>query len=524
VSRAITGLQALRRVFLRPRLWVAGLALLCASIPGHGTATPPPEIRFERVDLETEGRVTEIVPADLNGDGKQDLFVVCARQALVFFQGADGSWRKQAHQRFRFHPRTVLFDVGDIDGDGKQEIVLLQRDGILAYRLREVRGKLLYGLRAQRIAKCPSFFTRPVKKEVRRKELLRDLDGDGALDLIVPQRQGFALLRAEGKGKFAAPALLAAPPEAVLNTGWDRLSGRLFAAYWFPNPAVRQFDAAGPPEVVMAREGTVHVYESAGGGALPTKEKGRFTIPEQKQFSRTVKNPLELDFTMPLVIEDIDNDQRVDVSSTHVGSGTTRLFRNKGDLAEAFTKPDLTVRAKGVTFFSYYVDLDGDERLDLILPRIDKVNVWTILKVLVTRSVPVEMLVYYQRPDGSFEAEPDFIREVEVPVALNSKGDRVRFGSSVVVAIDGDFDGDGKKDLLFREDDTTLGIYRGLPGRTLEEDASTTVEVPSAEEYQFCLPSIADLDGDGNSDVLLRYWSWDRSDDRISLLITKRVR
>jgi hypothetical protein len=177
-----------------------------------------------------------------------------------------------------------------------------------------------------------------------------------------------------------------------------------------------------------------------------------------------------------------------------------------------------------VTFFSYYVDLDGDQRLDLILPRIDKVNVWSILKVLLSRSVPVEMLVYYQRPDGSFEAEPDLVREVDVPVALNSKGDRVRFGSSVVVAIDGDFDGDGKKDLLFREDDTTLGVYRGLPGRALEEDATTTVEVPSAEDYQFCLPKISDLDLDGSSDLILRYWSWDRSSDRIVLLITKRVR
>ncbi|MBL4850384.1 MAG: VCBS repeat-containing protein [Planctomycetes bacterium] len=497
---------------------------LCALTPGHAPAGPPPALRFDRVDLETEGRVTEIVPADLNGDGKRDLLVVCGRQVLVFFQGADGSWRKQAHQRFRFHPRTVLFDVGDINGDGRQEIVLLQRDGILAYQLREVRGKLLYGLRAVRLAKCPSFFTRPVKKEVRRKELLRDLDGDGALDLIVPQRDGFALLRAEGKGKFTPPVLLPAPPEAVLNTGWDRLSGRLFAAYWFPNPAVRQFDGAGPPEIVLAREGTVHVYKSPGKGALPIKAHAQFAIPEQKLFSVTVKNPLELDFTMPLVIEDIDGDGRVDVSSTHVGQGTTRLYRNKGNLAEAFTKPDLTVRAKGVTFFSYYVDLDGDKRLDLILPRIDKVNVWTILKVLVSRSVPVEMLVYYQRPDGSFESEPDFVREVDVPVALNSKGDRVRFGSSVVVAIDGDFDGDGKKDLLLREDDTTLGIYRGLAGRELEEDASTTVEVPSAEEYQFCLPLISDLDSDGNSDLILRYWSWDRSADRVVLLITKRVR
>lgn len=497
------------------------LGFLCAFAPGHGAAGPPPEIRFARVDLETEGRVTEVVARDLDGDGKQDLLVVCGRQALIFFQAQDGTWRRQAHQRFRLHPKTVLFDVGDVDGDGKQEIVLLQRDGIYAYSLREVRGQRLYGLRAKQIVACPSFFTRPVQEEVRQKELLRDLDGDGALDLIVPQREGFALVRALGQGKFAPPALLAAPPEAVLNPGWDRLSGQLFAAYWFPNPAVCQFDAEGAPEVVLAREGTVHVYEREG--PLPTKSRASYTLPEQKIFSRAVENPLELDFTMPLVIADVDGDGRVDVSSTHVGQGTTRLFRNGPDPAAAFAKPALTVRAKGVTFFSYFVDLDGDGRQDLILPRIDKVSVWTILKVLVTRSVPVEMLVYYQRPDGSFESEPDQTRELEVPVAISSKGDRVRFGTSVVVAIDGDYDGDGKKDLLFRQDEETLAVFRGLPNRALAEDASITVTVPSAEDFQFCLPSIADLDSDGRDDLVLRYWSWDRKADRVSLLISKRV-
>lgn len=509
---------------------LASLGLLLVSAPGAAPARPPAPVSFERVDLKIGGRITEVIPIDLDGDGRKDLLVTRGREALVYFQGADGSWKQVPHQRFRFHPRTILFDVGDVDGDGKAELVLLWKDGAAAYSLRDVGGRLLYGLRPRRLVKSPSFFTRPVKKEVRRKQLLRDLDGDRLLDLVLPRRDGFALLRNLGGGKLAPAVRLGAPPEAVLNPGWDRLSGRLFAAYWFPNPTVAQFDGVDEPEVVLAREGTIFVYETAkqkdasGRAPLPTQERARYPIPDQKQFSRNVENPLELDFTMPLQVLDVDGDGRVDISSTHVGDGTTRLFRNGEDPAAAFKKPALTVRAKGVTFFSYYTDLDADGRLDLVLPRIDKISIWGIVKVLLTRSVDVEMLVHYQRPDGSFPEEPDRIREVEVPVSINSKGDRVRFGSSIVVSVEGDYDKDGHKDLIIREDDETLALYRGLPNRGREEDPSLEVEVPSLVDHQFCLPDVTDLDGDGRSDVVLRYWSWDREDDLLTLLLAKGVR
>ena len=51
-------------------------------------------------------------------------------------------------------------------------------------------------------------------------------------------------------------------------------------------------------------------------------------------------------------------------------------------------EPTTSLRAKGVTFLAYYVDMDGDGLLDLVMPRMDDITVWAILKVLVTGSVP----------------------------------------------------------------------------------------------------------------------------------------
>ncbi len=514
----------------RPRIrWVAaggalaaGALLTLLSAP-PAPARPPAQVAFARTDLEVGGRITEVLVHDLDGDGRLDLFVVRGREALVFFQQADGGWPAAPNQRFRFHPRTVLFDVGDLEGDGTAEVVLVQSKGLFAYRLRRLGGRLLYGLRPEKVTDVDSFFSRPVEQEVRRKDLLRDLDGDGDLDAVLPQGDGFALLEnlgpdGEGGVRFAAPRQLPAPPKAVLHLGSDRLSSRLFASYWFANPNVAQFDGAGPQELVLAREGTVSVFGAGQAGGLPLTRRGTYTIAGQRQFSRNVENPLELDFTMPLLVRDLDGDGRVDLSSTHVGQGATRIYTNGPDPARAFADPALTVRVKGVTFFSYFVDVDGDGRDDLVLPRMDQVGAWSILKALVTRSVPVEMLVFFQRDDGSFPSEPDSRRGLDVPLLIRSTEEGLRLGSSIIASVDGDYDGDGRRDLLYRTSDATLGAFRGLPGRRIGDSAAGEAEVPSLDEHRFCLPLVRDLDGDGRDDVVLRYWSWNRDADRLTIL------
>ncbi|MCO5171919.1 MAG: VCBS repeat-containing protein [Planctomycetes bacterium] len=502
----------------RALVWLPLLAAGVAA-PGH-VRSQARGLPLARVDIEVGGKVTEVVPVDVDGDGKKDLLVVRGREALLYFQGKDGGFGREPAQRFRFHPRTVLFDVGDITGDGRAEVVLLQPDGVYAYRLQErPGGRLLYGLRPERVAEVASFLDRPPEDEVRRKELLKDLDGDGKLDILVPQRDGFSVLASRGQGEFAAPQTLPAPPTAILNPGRDRLSSQLFGSYWFPNPNVTSWDADDVPDVVLADDTRLVVLRAPAPGALPLQPAGTFPIPGQKQFSMAVENPFELDFTSPLVLRDLDRDGRVDVASTHVGQGVTRVFKNGPDPAKAFEAPAHVVRAKGITFLTFFVDLDGDGLDDLVLPRMDRVGVWSVLKVLVTRSVPIDVLIFHQRRDGPmFPDEPDAVRSMEVPLGIQmGGGEGIRFGTTIVATIEGDLDGDGKKDLVQRTSHDTLAVYRGQ-GRGLARDPSGEVKIPSVDPFRFVMPIVADLDGQGRDAVILRYYSWDRQGDRLTIV------
>jgi hypothetical protein len=233
-----------------------------------------------------------------------------------------------------------------------------------------------------------------------------------------------------------------------------------------------------------------------------------------------VENPFELDFTAPLVLRDLDHDGRVDASSTHVGQGVTRVFRNGADPTKAFESPVQSIRAKGVTFISFYEDLDGDGLDDLILPRMDKIGVWAIIKVLVTRSVPVDAQLYYQRKGEArlFPDEPDAVRQLEIPVGLHSGGEGgMKIGTTLVATLEGDLDADGKRDLIYRTSDDTIGVFAG-EARGIASDPMCEAEVKSVDDYRFIIPMVGDLDGDRRADLVLRYFSWDRDGDRLTIL------
>ncbi len=504
---------------------VSSLAL--SSSPVRSQSSP---VNLVRGDIETKGKITDLVVEDLDGDGNKDLLIIMGREIrLHFFSVKDGGFRPEPDQRFKLDPRAILFDVGDLDGDGKKEIVLLREDGVFAHRLDVVDGRPFYALKLEKLIACETLLRRASDDEARRKEFVKDVDGDGRADILVAEREGFAVHRGKkgppgGKLEFEPRAILPTPPVSMIDTGDDKLSSSLLATYWIANPTIADWDADGRSEIVLAQEGDLAVFKPGLDGTIPRAPVLRQEIPGTKSFSLDAERPFELDFTMPLILRDLNHDGRVDAALTHVGQGTTRIFMNSATPAEAFKIPTKVVRAKGITFIAFFADLNGDGLDDMILPRMDKIGIWSILKVVVTRSVPVEAQFFYQRKEGSpFPDEPDYTRQFEIPVALHSKGEGLDVGTTLIASVDGDFDGDGKKDLLYRTGPRKLSIFPGLGDRRgIAETASTELEIRNSDDYRFVLPTVEDVNGDGLSDIVLRYFSWDRKDDRLVTFLSRR--
>ncbi|MHA7222164.1 FG-GAP-like repeat-containing protein [Arthrobacter sp. RHLT1-20] len=383
-----------------------------------------------------------ISPGDFNGDGIADLIQRKGNGELWLFPG-DGTGKSRTGQRIGtgWEVYNSIFGAGDFNGDGKGDLVARKHDGSLwFYPGTGVVSGRNEGYSAG--VKIGNFGWDAFDALLG----VRDFDGDGKADILARRPDG-VLVFYPGTG-----------------TGWPGVSREIdFGWQIFDRLiAIQDFNGDGTNDLAARRpDGTLWLYSNSGKAKLVNAQK----IGTGWDIYDHILGP-----------GDANGDRMADIVASQA-DGSVYFYAGTAMRDQGYTGAR-KIGDFGWDAFNYLSatkDLNGDAVADL-LARMPDGSLW----------------FYPGAGNGTYGA----------PTKIGKFGWEV-FDSLVSV---GDFNGDGKNDIVARKPDGTLWLYAGsgrVDGTSSGFSGAQRIGAFGWESF-ISLTGTGDFTGDGKNDLLAR--------------------
>ena len=443
---------------------------------------------------------------DLDGDGRAELVLVGDDGTLTAWTLEEGALRVRASLTLP-EPDACLCAFADLDGKPGAEVVVAHRGGVVAFAL---RGDSFGS--GQIVEKRAVFRLRTGRPEV--SPFVRDLNGDGRVDLVLPgARENEIWLRDPGEALAFTRALNVPSDAGIVHTSRAvGLHKALASRISVPPLDTVDLNGDGRLDLRLETDGRFGYRLQGADGSFGDVREVDLSLFQDTTPRGTVTlgATAALSDTTRLTSRDLDGDRIPDYVIVHRRKVWVFLADASGPQFE--TPHDVKAVAEDVTA-TLLVDLDADARADLLLLRVQVPSAAALALGLV-RSIDVDLHAVGYRNQGKqddgaregagvFAPTPAWRRTVtlRVPPLLSlfeqqediaqrflSILDKVRFAAR------GEFDGEAPRDVVRASDDgKVLELSTGVGDAG---DASTTARGEKAlAEVLFQLEdTVFDLD------------------------------
>jgi hypothetical protein len=456
---------------------------------------------FAAYELRVNGAIVTVIPAELRSHRRQDLVVLSrtgtfpneVRWVSVFWQQEGGRFNAHPDLVWEMDSAATVIDIGTLGTEqGHKSIVYLTGSEVRAYQLTDMAHPT-----PTTLLKIPTVTVFPEPGALPPLPLIADWKGTGQPWLGVPQFGQLVLypIGRTGPQGSGEPVTLYQPSLLFSAEREHRLirDYSLQLIYRLPQLFVRDFNGDGRADLIAAWQDNLSVYLQDTAGRFPQEPSQTFHFNVRTEQERTLRSVF-----ISSLIEDLDGDGRADLVLTKMsGRLTDRRIVTSVHLNRAGSlapRPDVRIEHDGFTTTMFAKDLNGDGKRDLIFP-LARIGVSNLIRNLLTSRVDVSLLVYLYRDQGIYNSTPDWTRNFTYQIDLS---DGVVL-QGVWPNVDGDFDGDGKVDLLVAGNDE-VAVYLAAPGPLFARDPAARVPVKTSSHL-----ITRGLTDSGRTDIIMWY-------------------